>query len=375
MSYLKRHLISLGLTLLGLGSVAIAEPVFTMAQNSSIFNQPISSNTGQRRLQIELAISTPDDLKVDEGDLVGKGDVIADRAKERSRYEFEQQQTELAIARIEASELLPPPEPLPVAPIKPLPEANFDEEEARISTAEMKYRQAQRNYNSALSIDPYISAQADVNLYKSKVDQANRKVELSQRKVDAIAALKNLPPEVVTHEVEKLKLVQSEAEQALAEYQFKQSEFQNVKQRRVLQLEELAEKVDGARSDLELSQAQLREARSQREFQEYQHSIEVARRAEEANQAAIAYARQKQEYAQQLRDREFQLAQLRAKLSDINEKLTELAVVRSPYNGKITRIKTEKQTDNTLRVTVSLDPLSTSTSEPSPDNPFIPRPE
>ena len=165
MRYITRNIVSLLCTLGGLGLIASAKPVLTIAQNSSVFDSvPVRNDSSERRLKIELSITQPEDLKVSEGQSVIKGQVLADRENERKRFELDKKQTELAIARIEGEELLPPPEPLPVAPIKPLPEANFAEEEARVSAAEMKYGQAQRNYNSALSIDPYISAQAEVNL-------------------------------------------------------------------------------------------------------------------------------------------------------------------------------------------------------------------
>jgi hypothetical protein len=109
--------------------------------------------------------------------------------------------------------------------------------------------------------------------------------------------------------------------------------------------------VESARSELELVQARLRAAKEKRGREEYQHQIDVARRAEEANQAEIALSQQNLE-------REFKLSQLREQKARMEEKLEAIVVVRSPYSGIIKRIKTENQTNNTLKVTLSLIPTT-----------------
>ncbi|MFM7577793.1 MAG: hypothetical protein ACKN9E_01875 [Microcystaceae cyanobacterium] len=71
--------------------------------------------------------------------------------------------------------------------------------------AEMKFVQAQRNLTTTLSLDPFITAKAQVDQTKAKAEQATRDLENQQRKLDAVANLKNLPPEILQHETEKLK--------------------------------------------------------------------------------------------------------------------------------------------------------------------------
>ena len=101
-----------------------------------------------------------------------------------------------------------------------------------------------------------------------------------------------------------------------------------------------------SRADLEVAQARLRQAKEDRETAEYGHRITLARRAEESNQAEIAIANQKL-------DREFKLSQLQEQLSSTEEKLNGIAQVKSPYSGFIKRIKTERQANNTITVTLS----------------------
>jgi DNA polymerase/3'-5' exonuclease PolX len=44
-------------------------------------------------------------------------------------------------------------------------------------------------------------------------------------------------------------------------------------------------------------------------------------------------------YEQRLRDRDFQLAQTRLRVDEVENAIANLAVVRSPYAGRIRRIK------------------------------------
>jgi hypothetical protein len=105
--------------------------------------------------------------------------------------------------------------------------------------------------------------------------------------------------------------------------------------------------VELARAELEVTQARLRSEKEARQQAEYDYQIALSRRAEEENQSAIALANQKLE-------REFKLSQLNEQLSSTEEKLNAIAQVRSPYSGIIKRIKTQKQADNTLTVSLTL---------------------
>ncbi|MEG3440394.1 hypothetical protein V0288_24920 [Pannus brasiliensis CCIBt3594] len=299
-----------------------------------------------RRLKIELSIANPQDLKVREGDRVGKGQVIADRDGDRTRLNRERRETLLTIAKIEQT---PPPRLKVAPPIRELPPANFAIEEATIEQAELKFSQAQRNYQGALSGDPFITARANVDFAKAGVEQAYREVELQQKKIDAIAQIKGIPPEMLEHETEKLKEVRSNWEQKQAEFDFRAAEYKQVEQGRRESIEGLKAAVDSARSDLEVAQAKLRAAKEERNREEYQYQVAIARQSEEANQSSIAVSQQNLE-------REFKLSQLNDRISAIDEKLSTIAQVRSPFAGRIKRIKIEKQSDNTIKVVLSLIP-------------------
>jgi hypothetical protein len=328
--------------LLGTGAIAAIGNKTPSNQNSN--TETISPSNQPKRLKITLSVTDPQDLKIREGDKVTKGQIISDRSLERQRLQRERMAVLLTINKIEKNPL----PTLKVAPqLRELPPVSFAIAESEIMQAELKFTQAQRNLQNALSYDPFITAKANVDKAKSGIESAVRGFELQQRKLDAVNGLKGLPPEMLEHETEKLRQAQSNQEAAQANYDFFAAEYRQIEGQRSQSIADLQNKVQLARAELEVSQARLRSDKEQRESQEYEHRITLARRAEEENQAAIAVANQKLE-------REFKLSQLNEQLSTTEEKLNAIAQVRSPYNGFIKRIKTERQADNTITVTATL---------------------
>lgn len=334
-------------------ALALTTPI-ALAQTTSTVNKPAeaeinltpskSDRATPKRLKINLSIANTNDLKIREGDKVTKGQVIADRDGERSRLNRERSETLLSIAKIEQS---PVPQLRISPPIREIPPASFAIEEAAIQQAELKFSQSQRNYQSTLSNDPFITARANVDFAKAAIEQAYREVELQQKKIEAIAQVKGIPQEMLEHETEKLKEVRSNWEKRQAEYKFREAEYKQVQQGRTQSINTLKEAVESARAELEIAQARLRAAKESQNQREYEYQIAIARRNEEANQSAITVS-------QQNLDREFKLTQLKERISSIDDRLSSIAVVRSPFAGSIKRIKIESQSDNTLKVTISL---------------------
>jgi biotin carboxyl carrier protein len=330
--------------LLGTGAIAVTSstPDLSLSKKSeSAVNQP-------KRLKITLSINDPNDLKVREGDRVTKGQILSDRDLERKRLSRERMATLMTINKIERS----PIPTLKVAPeLRELPPVSFAIAESEIMQAELKFSQAQRNLQNALSYDPFITAKANIDKARAGIESAVRNFELQQRKLDAVNGLKGLPPEMLEHETEKLKQKQTGQETAQAQFDFYNAEYRQIESQRSQSMADLQNKVQMARAELEVTQARLRSAKESREADEYNHRITLARRAEESNQAAIAVANQKLE-------REFKLSQLNEQLSGTEEKLNAIAKVTAPYSGFIKRVKTQRQADNTITVLITLQPDS-----------------
>lgn len=88
-----------------------------------------------------------------------------------------------------------------------------------------------------------------------------------------------------------------------------------------------------------LERGRLNETRQDRAYREYEHSIAQPRRIEEQNQAQLAYQRQWAEYEERVRNRDFQVAQTRLRLDEVENAIASLSVVRAPYDGTVRRVK------------------------------------
>lgn len=253
-------------------------PTRVPEQPQLVTTPPVS--TQPRVLTFTLTLSEPDDLKVRQGDTVAVGDVLADRTRERTALQTQLAQTTLSLQRIQAQQVLDPPEPLPVPPVSGLPPVFYGTQEATIAAIEDS-------------------------------------IDLQKRKIDLLSTM---PP--------------SEVPPAMREHED-----------RIL---------EGLYRDLELAQAELKQAQERRAHQEYEHSLAMARRAEEANQQRLAHNQQRQQAEAQRREKTFQEAQLQAQIETINTRLSDLSTVRSPYAGTIRRVKWLGQSDNRLTVEITL---------------------
>jgi len=317
--------------------------------------QAVGTATGARRLKISLSVTNPQDLKVREGDTVSAGQILADQDRERSKLEAQKRQLQLASDRIAGESIFEPPAPKPVPEVSKLPPPNYAEQEAAIKAAELKLDQARRAYDLQLGADknPIIES-ASTSSAGAQVDQASDALALQQRKLDAIANLKDLPPEVVPHEQEVLKRKEEALQQAQSILELERSKLDAAKSNRAEKLKNLADAVEAAAADHSMAVGRLQAAKDKRAHDEYEHSVTMARRAEELNQAQQSYSKQKQDLTEQKRNREFQLAQLKEKVGNLEERIGQLSTIRSPYGGVIKRVKELKQSNNQLNFELTL---------------------
>jgi hypothetical protein len=241
---------------------------------------------------MRLTLTSPDDLKVRESDIVVIGQIIADRVRDRTRLEFQKDSLLAEITRLKQLQALPIPE------IKPLPSANFLEESA------------------------------DIERLRFQAENMLRDKEQQQRKLDVLRTLpqSELPEAIIPHEELVLGEKEREYNQAIAE--------------------------------VNLAQGKLSKSQQKRQIDEYNHSLEKSK---------LAIAQREQELQQQ-----GQIADLAARLSQIEISLSQLSAVRSPYSGSIQKIKFEGQNDQNLTVELILvinrnsRPSAIPTPSPSP---------
>lgn len=267
-----------------IAALAIAGTNF-QAQSPTTTSQPAlaqsqtpqpESTDSPRRLTVTVRVSEPEDLKLKEGSEIKAGDVIASRSREKQRLESQKQQLTLSLQKLQSYTLLPPTPPQAVPAVKALPPISYLEQEAVVETA------------------------------KTAISSVESEIETKKQEIAYLADLPNLDPIVLEHSSVKL--------------------------------EELKRKHTAAVKDYQLALGKLNSAKNQRAYQEYQASLEAARRVEEVNQSRSGYERQLAEYQQRLGDREFQVAQMKSKLNEVENAIASLAVVKAPYAGTVRRI-------------------------------------
>lgn len=314
--------------------VEVNKPPISIAQSSpqpQQFSNPVIPTSSPKLHKMTLEISEPSDLKVKVGDAVSAAQIIADQDQERKRLTLKKEELRLAIARVESQKISPPQKSVDPEKPKEVPELG--------------------------QLPPFSTAEYEATISKTELElkRAQNTLDLKQRQIDYLRGLQGIDPAVLEHES--------------------------------TQMTELQTKLEVAQSELDLANGRLETAKNKRKQEEYQHSLNIARRVEEANQAKSFYQKQVTEnqinyqrllstYEKEIRDKDYQLTQLKLQSSSIDDKLAQLAVIRSPYSGQIKRIKFTGQTDNKLNVELSLivgnstrDRGSTSPSNSSPLTP------
>ena len=292
--------------------VGSSKPPAVTAQQSPIAEvaAPVAAPQQQGRLhKMTLQVSEPNDLKVKVGDNIAAAQIVADQDGERKRLNLRKDELQLAIKRIENQKISPPEratdptKPKPAPPMIPLPDISYQQYEAAIEKA------------------------------KNQASQQEEIINLKRRELDYLKGIEGLDAAIIEHELNKLSKLENELKSAKAE--------------------------------INLGVGKLSTAKTERRQDEYQHQLNITRRIEEENQALSFYQKQIAEnqinyqraistFEKESRDRDYQFTQLKIQLSSVEDSIARLAVIRSPYNGKIRRIKFTGQIDNKLGVELTL---------------------
>lgn len=158
-------------------------PAIQPPQPQLITTPPVS--TQPRVLTFTLSLSEPDDLKVRQNDYVASGDVLADRTRERSGLQAQLQKTQISLQRIQAQQVLDPPQPLPVPPVSGLPPVFYGTQEASIRGIEDNIDLQKRKIDllgtmQPSEVPPAMREHEDRILEKLYRDLELAKAELSQ---------------------------------------------------------------------------------------------------------------------------------------------------------------------------------------------------
>jgi chromosome segregation ATPase len=334
---------------------------------------PTLPNKGGKLIKVDAVISEPADIKVNPGQKIRAGEILADRTKERGQLEFQKQQLMNSLAQLNSYRIIEPTPPEDAPLISSLPDPDYAVNLAEINKARLKIAliQKQLGFAGAVSNVAPDTVVSDIEDKKQKLIESERLLEIQQKKLEQIAQM-NLPSYYVEHEQIILQESQQAVELAksdLATAEAKANEAINSNQSK---LQELNIQLELAQADLRLAESGLEKAKSNRQKEEYDHTLTLARRIEESNQAKSFYEQERNKTQDSRRDLEYKKASIVSQINQIGEKLNAIAVVKSPYNGEIRRVKINNQTNNNLNATITLVTVDDNAKsiQSSSDNPF-----
>ncbi|NET00991.1 MAG: catalase [Sphaerospermopsis sp. SIO1G1] len=194
---------------------------------------------------------------------------------------------------------------------------------------------------------------AELEKAEAKLNIAKQKIEEQEQMIAAMEDMK-MQPEILKHEQSKLKKIQFELNEAQSEFLQAQAKIEAYAVEQGQELERLRINVKLAESDLELQQSKLQTAINKRQIQEYQAFVEKSKRSQAQNISIQNYDKSKLQYEESIRNKDYQLAQLNISLGNVEDKLANLPVIRSPRNGHIKKIKLWKGVDGKYKNTITI---------------------
>jgi hypothetical protein len=247
----------------------------------SLQKQPViglqkSASKVARRHRIQIQVVSLNDLKIAEGSEVGAGQIISDRTDERQSLEAERDQIDNSIKQLS----------IPASQLAELPHPNFAVEEAAI---------AQLKNELKLLDSRHLESQGEI-FFRFKDE--NLKKLLEAEKLEKVAV------RVQESANNQVKLAETKAKLA---------------------------------GQLNSAVAALNKAKSNYQYQQYEHSLNLVRQQSEM---------QRQQY---------QVASLVGKKQEIEGKLREITQIKSPVAGKVRRIKNLGQKDRQINLEVVID--------------------
>jgi hypothetical protein len=308
-----------------------------------------------RPLRISITVDDQSFLKVKVGQRIKQGDVISDNSLERDRLSKQKKSITLQIDNLKSKTIPEPFKPKASLGLKPLPPAIFSEEKAAIAQSRMKLSQAE-----AILAARTIILKSDNPERRAEAERAEAGLQIASQKVaeqeQLILSMRDMKLEdtILQHEEAKLKQLRSEmdgASSALDQSKAKLNASAILQQQ---ELQQLQINVRLAQSDLEVAESRLIAAQNRRQLTEYDANLNEARRQQQENQTQQEYSQQQQQYAQSVRDRDYQLAQLAISLANIEDKLAQIPLLRSPRNGYIRRIKSWTGVNGKYTTTITI---------------------
>jgi hypothetical protein len=326
-----------------------------------------------KRLKIQVDVTRTQDLKIREGQRVSTNQLIADyREPERIALKAELDRVKLSIEQLK---LAPKVKPIPPAKVKSaqgFTKPSYAEEEAAIATAKSRLAGVQHKYQLVQKLSTAtLPETVKVRSFANTVRELETAIRGQEKKIEALKTIevdssstgesdklgeidKQIDQPMQDHE----HVVLTKLQQSLAESKLRVMEAGSIEQaarnKRLNLVAEAKLEITNAQRDVDTAHARLAAAvkkteqvRSDRQLAELDREDRVFRtELERIKMIEVANL--------QNHDRDYQLAQLQLKKSQLQSQIREIKGILAPFNGTVRRVKLVAQQGNILRYEIGL---------------------
>jgi hypothetical protein len=348
--------------------------LFAATPSAIANNKPTPKSA--KRLKIQVDVASPQDLKIKEGQQVAHNQLIADyRQPERIALKAELDRVNLSIEKLKSAPKVASIPPVKVKEAKGSIAPNYAQEQAEIATAKTKLVNIQRKYQLAQKLAttplPETAKIRSLTLAAAEIETAIAK---QQQKIDALGTMEDIDKPIQEHEAANLAKLKQSLPVAQTKILEATATEKTVQATRLSRIEEIKLEFANAQRELEVAQARLTAAVQKQQQAQLDRQIAEIERQDRAFRTELERVKQTEVANLQNHDRQYQLAQLQLKKTQLESQIKGLTGIVAPFDGTVRRVKLVAQQGNMLRYEVGL-MYAQGTVQPRSDAIAIPTPQ
>jgi hypothetical protein len=326
-----------------------------------------------KRLKIQVDVTRTQDLKIREGQRVSTNQLIADyREPERIALKAELDRVKLSIEQLK---LAPKVKPIPPAKVKSaqgFTKPSYAEEEAAIATAKSRLAGVQHKYQLVQKLSTAtLPETVKVRSFANAVRDLETAIRGQEKKIEALKTIevdnsatgdsdklgesnKQIDQPMQDHE----RVTLTKLQQSLAEAKLRVVEAHSIEQvarnKRLNLVAEAKLEITNAQRDLDNAHARLAAAVEKTEQVRSDRQVAELDREDRVFRTELERIKLIEVANLQNHDREYQLAQLQLKKSQLQSQIREIKGILAPFDGTVRRVKLVAQQGNVLRYEVGI---------------------
>jgi hypothetical protein len=348
-------------------STTFAATPSTLARSANIStttqSKPVTTAPNAKRLKIQVEVNSPKDLKVKEGQRIAINDTVADNQRiQRAALTAELTSVNLRLEKLKLAPKVAAIPPAKVNALKQTVKHSYAQEEAEIASVKSRISELQRKYRLVQSSTTApLPETAKVRSLAQAVTDIEGSIRKQQQKIDALKTISDddkligeIDKPITEHEDIQLAKLQ----QSLTEARLKVSEARAiedaVRMTRSNRVDEVRVEIVNAGRDLDLAHAKLSTAIEKTNQARADRQIAEAERDDRVFRTELERIKLTEVANLQKHDREYEIAQLQVKKTQLIIQIRELKGVTAPFDGTVKRVKLLAQQGNVLRYEVGL---------------------